>query len=86
MTGEHTNKPDHRTEDRKITRPRPLGMRADHWESAAYFKGLAEFYEQELRRLRSGITENATDTVWCGPGETAVDAITIALDDQWETS
>jgi hypothetical protein len=76
----------HPSSEHRLTRPSPLGMRADHWESGAYFKRLAEFYEQELRRLRSGITENATDTVWCGPGETAVDAITIALDDQWETT
>lgn len=34
-----------------------------------------------LVRLRAGITEHADDTVWSGPGETAVDAITLLLGD-----
>lgn len=73
-------------EEKRLTRPfRSPSMGAEDWVLASYWKHMARFYEQELRRLRSGITEHATDTVWCGPAETAVDAITIALDDQWET-
>lgn len=34
-----------------------------------------------LVRLRAGITEHATDTVWSGSCETAVDAITNLLGD-----
>ena len=42
------------------------------------------YYRQELIALRRGIIDNATDTVWSGPGETAVDAITRILDDHAE--
>lgn len=36
-----------------------------------------------LAKLRMGIYVNATDTVWAGPGETAVDFITHTLGDEW---
>jgi hypothetical protein len=39
-----------------------------------------------LADLRSDIAKHATDTVWCGPAETACDRITAGLGDEWQQS
>lgn len=42
-----------------------------------------ERLREAFRQLRLGICLHATDTVWAGPAETAVDFITRHLADEW---
>lgn len=42
-----------------------------------------ELLREAFRQLRLGICLHATDTVWAGPAETAVDFITRHLADEW---
>jgi len=46
-----------------------------HWQTEV------ERLRVALVTLRQGIIDHATDTVWMGPGETAVDNITLTLGD-----
>jgi len=40
-----------------------------------------ERLRSELSAIRIGVCKHATETAWCGPGETVVDRVSAALSD-----